>query len=188
MRIVRGRAEARWLPSRHRFALFRLWAFARLRNARPEPRPDLLLVVDPDQSAVECYTASTWLWLTTSAYIAFELSMFWPLPLAALASLPLACLAVQVPIYAMGAVVLPAVQALSRSRLAGLAGISSVFLVALHVIAASHYSLERTWVRFVAWQFLAVVALNAIAATIVFLLRDAIARLEATYECVSPVT
>lgn len=182
MKIARGRAEARWLPSRHRFALFRLWAFARLRSARPEPRPARILMIDSDQSAVECYTVSTWVWLTTSAYVAFELAKPWPLPFAILASLPLGSLAIQVPIYTMGVFVLPAIQALSRARLA-LAGISSTVLMVLQLVAASHYALERTWIRFVAWQFLAIVALNAIAATIVFLLRGSIARLEATYEC-----
>ena len=182
MRIVRGRAEARWLPSRHRFALFRLWAFARLRNAKPDPRAGLMLMVDPDQSAVECYSVSTWIWLTASAYVAFELTKVWLLPLAIVASLPLGSLAVQAPIYTMGVFILPAIQTLARARLA-LAGINSMVVILLHVLAASYYALERTWVRFVAWQFLAVVALNAIAATIVFLLRGAIARLEATYEC-----
>ena len=182
MKIVRGRADARWLPSRHRFALFRLWAFARLRKAKPEPRPGAMLMVDADQSAVECYTVSTWIWLTTSAYVAFELAELLPLPLAIVASLPLGSLAIQAPIYTMGVFILPAIQTLSRARLA-LAGINSVAMILLQLVAASYYALERTWIRFVAWQFLAVVALNAIAATIVFLLRAAIARLEATYEC-----
>lgn len=185
MRVVRGRAEARWLPSRHRFALFRLWAFLRLRRATPEPRAGLMLMIEPDQSAVECYGVSSWVWLTGSAYFAFELSRVWPLPLAILAALPLGSIAVQIPIYTMGAFVLPALQAITRSRFANLAGINSVLVIALHTAAASYFALERTWVRFVAWQFLFLIGLNALAAAIVFLLRGPIARLEARYECAS---
>lgn len=184
MRIVRGRAEARWLPSRHRFALFRLWAFARLRNARPELRPGRLLMIDPDQSAVECYTVSTWMWLTTSAYVAYELSKFWPLPAAVVASLPLGSLAIQAPICTLGLFILPAIQTLSRTRL-GLAGVNSAVLIALEIAVASYYAMGGSWVRLVAWQFLAILALNALAATIVFLLRGSIARIESTYECAS---
>ena len=184
MKVVRGRGEARWLPSRRRFALFRLWAFLRLRNAAPEPRPGVMLMIDPDQSAVECYGVSTWFWLTTSAYVAFELSKIMPAPLAIIAALPIGNMAVQIPIYAMGALVLPAIQTLSRSRLTAPAGINSTFLVALCVVVASYYALHGAWIRFVAWQFLAVLALNTIAAAIVFLLRGRIARLEASFlEC-----
>jgi hypothetical protein len=40
--MVHGNAAARWLPSRHNFALFRLLAWLRLRNAHPEPAPVIL--------------------------------------------------------------------------------------------------------------------------------------------------
>jgi hypothetical protein len=153
----------------------------RLRAARPEPQPGLMLMIDADQSAVECYSVSMWVWLTTSAYFAVELSKRWPLALAIVVALPLASLAMQVPLYAMGTLVLPAVQALARPRAIGLAAVNSAFTIALQVIAASFYALEQTWVRFVAWQFLGILLLNAIAAAFVFLLRGPITRLEASY-------
>lgn len=180
MKIVRDRAEARWLPSRHRFALFRLWAFARLKNAKAEPRPGLMLMVDADQSAVESYTASMWIALTTIAYVASEFAELLPLPIAIAVAVPIGIVAMQVPIYVMGVAILPAIQAIARTRLV-VANFNSIFLIALHVVVASFYALERTWVRFVAWQFLAVIALNAFAAIIVFLLRGPIARLESEY-------
>ena len=40
-RIVRNRADARLLPSRHDFALFRLVAWMRLRRAKPAPTPSV---------------------------------------------------------------------------------------------------------------------------------------------------
>jgi hypothetical protein len=180
VRIVRGRAEARWLPSRHRFGLFRLWAYARLRSAKPEPRPGLMLIVDPDQSAVECYTTSTWIALTTAGYIAAELAKRWPLPLAIAAAIPLACIALHLPLL-VGAAIVPVIQALARRRVAWYAAINSTAIAAVHILIAAFLAKEQTWVRFVAWQALVVFGLNAIAAAIVLLLRGRIATLEASY-------
>lgn len=180
MRMVRGRAEARWLPSRHRFGLFRLWAYARLRSATPEPKPGLLLMIDPDQSAVESHTTSTWITLTTACYIAAELAKRWPLPLAIAAAIPLACISLILPLF-IGAVIVPAIEAIARRRLAWHAAINSTAFVAIHLAIALLLADQRTWVRFVAWQFLAVFGLNAIAAAIVFFLRGRITSLEASY-------
>jgi hypothetical protein len=49
------------------------------------------------------------------------------------------------------------------------------------IAAAVYYARSSLWVRFVAWQFLAVVALNVLAAIVAFLLRDSIAELEGTF-------
>lgn len=180
MRAVRGRAEARWLPSRHRFALFRLWAYARLRTATPEPKPGLILMVDRDQSAVESYTTSTWIALMTAGYIAAELAKRWPLPVAIAAAIPLACLALHLPLL-VAPVLVPVIEVFARKRLTWYAAVNSTAFVATHLAIALVLADQRTWVRFVAWQFLAVFGLNAIAAAIVFLLRGRITSLEASY-------
>lgn len=173
MRIVRDRAEARWLPSRHRFGLFRLWAYARLRSAAPEPAPGLMLMVDADQSAVESYTASAWLALTTTGFIAAELSKLWPLAAAIAAAIPLACIALHLPLVVAPIILL--------RKGTGHAAINSTAIVVIHVAVAAYLMRDASWGRFVAWQFLAVLGLNAIAAAIVFLLRGRIASLEAGY-------
>ena len=44
MKVIRSRAEAQWLPSRHHLAIFRLAAFVRLWHARPRAGNVLLAV------------------------------------------------------------------------------------------------------------------------------------------------
>jgi hypothetical protein len=46
--------------------------------------------------------------------------------------------------------------------------------------ASAYFARSQSWARFVAWQFLAVLALNAIAAVVVLLLRDSIADVESS--------
>jgi hypothetical protein len=158
VRVVRGRGEARWLPSRHRFALFRLYAFLRLRRAKPEPAEAMILVVDRDQTAFEHYGISIWILVMVTCYFAAVLP--WPL------ALPLALIAIEVLICAAGILV--------RRGPRGNAFVISLLLA----IASAYFAMQQSWVRFVAWQFFALVALNAFAAAIVFLLREPIARLE----------
>lgn len=164
MKVVRDRADARWLPSRHHFALVRLFAFLRMHSAKPEPQPGLMLVVDRDQTAGEHHGISLWIVLTVTCYLAVTLFATWPVALALPVAFFVAAVVVQVPVV-LGGLVLP-----SRAN--------SVLLMALLIAAAAYFATQRTWVRFAAWQFLALVALNAVAALIVFLLREPIARLE----------
>ena len=165
MKMVRGRADARWLPSRHRFALFRLYAALRLRLAKPEPRDSLMLIVDRDQSAYEHHGLSLWIVLTVTCYVAGTLPGRWPLPLALLAALPLAVVAV-VAVVILGGLLLG-----SGER----AGVAFMLVLA---VASGVVARHASWSRFVAWHFFAVVALNAVAAAIVFVLRGPIARME----------
>lgn len=166
MKLVRGRAEARWLPSRHRFALFRLFAFLRLRNAKPEPREGLILVVDRDQTAVEHHGVSLWVLLTLACYVAATLFASWPLPVAFGAGFLVAAAALDVPIVLIG-LLIPA-----KSDLSGW------LITAMLIALAVYFAMQQTWARFAAWQYLAGLAINAVAAAIVFLLRERIARLE----------
>lgn len=164
MKLIRGRADARWLPSRHRFALFRLYAFLRLLGAKPEPREGLVLVVDRDQTAFEHHGASIWIVLTVACYFAATLFDTWPLPAAIVAGILASALALELPIWIGGLVL--------RAR--GVAIVTMVLLIA----ASIHFARQASWVRFVAWQFLGLLAINATASAIVFLLRAPIARLE----------
>ena len=165
MKLVRGRADARWLPSRHRFALFRLYAFFRLLGAKPEPREGLVLVVDRDQTAFEHHGASIWIVLTVACYFAATLFADWPLAAGLAAGLPAAALAIEFPIWIGG---------LIPGRARGVAFVTMFLLIA----ASIHFARQASWVRFAAWQFLGLIAINALASAIVFLLRAPIARLE----------
>jgi hypothetical protein len=171
--FVRGRAEAHWLPSRHNFAVFRLAAYLRLRNAKPETR-DEILFIDRHQSATETWAVGLWLVVTLSCYLATSWFPSWPLPLALAASFPLAWIGVQVVAVATG-IILTLVMRTDVHLT-----VNSFLCMLLFTSAAAWYATRPTWVRIVAWQFLAILVVNAIAAMIVFLLRGPIARLEAS--------
>ena len=162
MRLVRDRDDARWMPSRFHFALFRLAAFLRLRGMAPRPRRGIILAVDRHQSAFENYAVSIWIVITLACYVAYELPSLWPLALL------FALTAIQVAVVAGGLI--------ARSERA-----SSVVLMSLFLLAAAYYARTATWVRFVAWQVLAFAALNALSALLVFALRGTIAKREAAF-------
>ena len=166
MKFVRGRADARWMPSRHHFALFRLFAFLRLRNAPPEPREGLVLVIDRDQTALEHNSVSLWIVLTVTCYLAATIFGRWPLPLALAVAFPLAPVAIHVPMLSLGF--------LTR----GHRRVNAMSLMLVFIAAAAYFARHESWARFAAWQFLALVALNAGAAAVVFMLRSRIDRLE----------
>ncbi|HVG23107.1 MAG TPA: hypothetical protein VND45_03040 [Thermoanaerobaculia bacterium] len=168
MKIVRGRADARWLPSRFNFALFRLLAYLRMRGATPEPR-DVSLIVDPNQNNLESHLLAAWTTLTVTCYAAGTLFEEWPLPLALLAGVPVAITCLEIPIILVG---------LSLRRSENNIGLNSVLLMALLIVAALYFARAHSWIRFAAWQFLAGVALNALAAPVAFLLRGHITEME----------
>ena len=168
MKIVRGRADARWLPSRFNFALFRLFAFLRMKTAAPEPR-DVALVIDRHQNNVESFTLAAWVTLTVTCYAAGTLFASWPLPLALPAGILVAITCLEIPIVTVGLIV---------RRTQDNIALNSVVLMSLLIAAALYFARAQSWVRFAAWQFLGAVALNAVAAAIVFLLRGTIAEME----------
>lgn len=157
MNVVRGRAEARWLPSRHRFAVFRLFALVRSRTARPEPREGLMLIIDRDQSAYEHYAISLWIVVTVTCYLAATLFGSWPLPLGIAAAIPVSAIAVEVPVWVSG-------------LLTGNARVNGVVFMLAMIAASAYLATTETWVRFAAWQFLALLAVNAMAVPVMFLL------------------
>jgi len=177
MRIVRGRAEARWMPSRYVFALFRLFAYLRFRNAKPEPR-EVLLVVERAQSNVEVTVVVSWLLLTGACYVA-ELGLgSWPLAVTIPVGTLLANFVLQATIVFSAFTFAPLWRRVTRLQTP--ASRVNSFVVLSVAAGASAYCLGHpSWVRFVAWHFFAIAALNALASAILFALRDSIARLEA---------
>ena len=171
MRVVRNRADARWFPSRHNFALFRLAAYLRLRRARPEHR-DGIFIIDRHQSAMETWLVMSWVTLTFACYLAATLFVDWHIALALPVSLPLAIVLLEVPAIVSALTIAP----LFRTN--GFR-INGVVIMLLFSAASAYFALHPTWIRFVAWQFLALLALNAIAAVIAIPLRHSMARLEA---------
>ncbi|HYH08036.1 MAG TPA: hypothetical protein VEK11_13345 [Thermoanaerobaculia bacterium] len=174
MKLVRDRADARHLPSRHNFALFRLGAYLRARNAQPQ-HADVILVLDRHQSSTETMLVAWWYVLTAACFVTATLFASWPLPLALLAAVPVVLVGVEVPVVFFG-VVLP----LTRVRVSAVR-VNSVLMMAVLGGASAYFVRSASWVRFVGLQVLVLFALNAIAAVIMFLLRDSIARMEASF-------
>lgn len=177
MRIVRDRAEARWFPSRHNFALFRLAAYLCLRRARPEQRGGIL-VIDRHQSTMETWLVMSWVTLTFACYLATTLFVDWHIALALPVSLPLAIVLLEVPAILSALTIAPLFESIAGARTNGFR-VNGVVIMLLFSAASAYFARHPSWIRFVAWQFLALLALNAIAAMIVFPLRHSIARLEA---------
>lgn len=172
MRLVRHRVDARHLPSRHNFALFRLFAYFRSLRATPK-NEDVILALDRNQSNTETALVGWWYLLTFTCFIATRFAT-WPLPLALLVSLPLALVGIEVPMVLFGMLA-------SLFRAAVPARFTSFAMMALLAGASAYFALGATWVRYAGLQVLALFGLNAIASAIVFLLREPIARLEATF-------
>lgn len=170
MKVVRGRADARWLPSRYSFALFRLYGFLRMRFARPQTA-GVALIIDRNQSAAENFTVGAWILLTLAAYVAATLARWWTLPGALLAAIPVALLLINATVVIIGVLLIHRGNNLRMN---------SIVLITMMTGAAGHFAREQSWVRFAAWQFLAVLALNALAAVFVLLLRNAMAEAEST--------
>jgi hypothetical protein len=177
VRIVRGRADARWLPSRHNSALFRLLAYMRLRRSKPEHR-DVILVIDRHQSATETWIVTSWITLTFACYLAAFVFAEWHVAFALAVSVPLAIMLLEVPAILSALVIAPLWNAIRRNR-GDLIRVNAFVLMVMFSGVSAYAATQRTWVRFVGWQFLAVLVLDGIAAVIVFTLRDSIATLEA---------
>ena len=167
MKIVRGRIDAQWLPSRFNFALFRLIAYARMRFSAPE-QGDVSLILDRNQNNLESHLLAAWSTLTVTCWMAGTLFDSWPLPVALLAALPVAITCLEIPVVLLGL--------LRKSE--NNTRVNSVVIMVLLIAAALYFARAHTWIRFASWQFLSGVALNALAAPVVFLLRGSIAEME----------
>jgi hypothetical protein len=163
MQVIRDRPAARWLPSRHRFALARLIALIRFRVEDSRPRlsnvDHILLVIDRDQSAIENYGVAIWILFTAVCYIAAILPL--PIGLAFVVALPLAAVAVHSPMYTG----------------AGLK-VNSVLTMVLMIMASSYFGMAASPVRYVAWFFFVVIVCNCMAWVIMMMLRNRVRELE----------
>jgi len=173
MKLVRDH-RAKWLPSRHHYALSKLIAFAVFRYGRagggeqgpvdaagvppgasdPAAPPAVpasvryAFAIDRNQSTPEAFTVAVLVLLTAMADVAALL------PFRLWLSLPLAIILtpwlLQVPLYVAG---IPF----------GNSKFTSVFILTTVVIASAWVGAMQTPLRFVAWLFFAVLALNAVA-------------------------
>ncbi|HVS32787.1 MAG TPA: hypothetical protein VMS98_15190 [Thermoanaerobaculia bacterium] len=164
MRAVRGRADTRWAPSRFNFAIFRLAALVVASRAVVEHRRGEVLVIDRNQNAAESYAVSIWVVASLTAYAASLLAAPLGWIAAAIVALPAVLVLCQAAIVAGGLFVLPAIRH-DHTRL------NSVLLMTSLVAVSAWIASTTLWSRYVGMLFIAIVALNAIAAVPARLLR-----------------
>jgi hypothetical protein len=166
--VIADRPEARWLPSRHRFALARLIAYAKLRGAPgiANATEHLVLPIDRDQTSAEMNAAALWVFVTTVCYIAAALPLIWSA--AIVVAIPLAAIVLQFPVVVIGPIVRMLIGDGNHIK------IISVITMSLLVIASSYFAASISWARYPAWFFFAVLIVNSAAAVVVWLLRGAI--------------
>lgn len=175
MRVVRDRGDARWLPSRFRFALFRLIAYFMLRAARQETAPGTIMAIEPDQSAVENYLVAGMVFLMTASFTAALLAAVMPFVVACVLALPATLAMVQVPILGCGLTVTPLLRKLTGVPRERDMAINSAILMLLAIATAALLALHTSPLRHAGIAFLLLAGVNALAAVVVFLLRRAIA-------------
>ncbi|HEV7425350.1 MAG TPA: hypothetical protein VGQ46_03210 [Thermoanaerobaculia bacterium] len=168
MNVVVDRPAARWLPSRHHFALARLIAYAQLRDGREEVNgaEHLILPIDRDQTAAEMNGVAIWLFATTVCYVAAMIPMY--RPAAIVAAIPIAAIVLHFPTCVIGPIVRMLIGDGNHIK------IISVIAMSLLVIASSYFAASTSWARYAAWLFFAVFIANGVAAAIVWFLRSGI--------------
>ena len=171
MRFVRDCPQARYLPSRYHFALARLLGFAasRLRSPVAPPVDRVVYAIDRDQSAIENYGVAIWFVATLICYVGFFLPFRAPFDI--LAAVVIAPLSVQIAnLLAGGAITLMGM----KNNIT----ILSAAIMSVMIAVSSYLATATAPVRFVAWFFLFVVALNAMAWLLLLPLRHGIRELE----------
>jgi hypothetical protein len=171
VRVVRDCPQAQYLPSRYHFALTRLLAFAasRFRSPAVTPADRVVYAIDRDQSAMENYGVAIWFVLTLACYLTFLLPFRAPFDIVA--AIVIAPLSVQIAIPVVGGV-------FTLMGMKNNVALVSATIMSVMIAVSSLLATAAAPVRFVAWLFLFVVALNSAAWLILLTLRNRIRELE----------
>ena len=173
MRLVFDKPLARLLPTRRRYALARLIALVMFRSAAAQPAVDrVVYAIDPDHDALENYFLSLCAGVMAFVYTAALL----PLEgyAAALTALIVAPIVTHAPLFT--AAIFTGYSARRDFR-----SYQSIVHFAMFIALSLYVARLSSPARYVAWSFLALCAVNAVAALIMFFARGAVARMEA--EC-----
>ncbi len=181
MTVIRDRADARWLPSRFDFALFRLFAYVRLKTIGPEPRQGIVLSVERHQSAIENFMIPICVLVVIAAFMASIIASMLPIEVACLIALPAAGVLIPMQMVLTGLVITPLVR-----KLTGLGGhcrvaINAAVLSAIAITAATLLAVGASPLRHIGTAYLILLAANAIASVLVFMMQRPIADLERRY-------
>ena len=136
--------------ARHHFAFFRLLALALPRPARDDRA---LRPLDRDQSAFESYSLALIVWLTAACYVYAAI----PNAIGAIIALPIVPLLLQLPMY-VARLILPSGRAHHDAN--------ARLVLTILLAASAYFAVSHSWVRFLAWGFIALFPINAIAAVV----------------------
>jgi hypothetical protein len=199
MQVVRDRPAAKWLPSRHRFALAQLIAFIVLwwrgRAAAPFPsasdaqrNPSLMgppehivLALDRDQSAIEQYSVALWYLVSVTCFTAALLPL--PVPTALAAACVIIAVAFHIPMVISGTLIGPIRRWLRPEASADNHHYLAILYMTPALLASLYFAVSHSWARWIAWIFLGLVCVNAVARVIFWMLRERVRAAE--QRCVS---
>jgi hypothetical protein len=177
--VVRDRGDARWLPSRFNFALFRLIAYLRLRTSNPESRPGIAMSIERHQSATENYLVAACVLVLWIAFTAAMLASVMPFPLACIVAFPAAALIVHlVPMCLIGLLVAPVARKITGNSALNNIAVSSAIMIVMTIAAAAVLATGTSPLRYVGTAFLFLTAINALASVVVFTMQRSIAETE----------
>jgi hypothetical protein len=179
--VVRDRADARWLPSRFDFALFRLFAYFRLKTIRPEETPGLVLSIERHQSATENYLITICVCVVMAAFIASIIATTLPLGAACLIALPMTGILISAEIVFMGAAITPLLRKVTGMGGAASIAVNSMVMSAIAITAAALLAVGSSPLRHIGTAYLLLLAANAVASVVVFLMQRRIDDLEHRY-------
>ena len=185
MTMVRDRGDARWLPSRFNFALFRLVAYLRLRTSNPQPRPGIAMSIERHQSATENYLVAACVLVLWIAFTAAMLAFAMPFPLACIVAFPAAALIVHlVPMCLIGLLVAPVARKITGHSALNNLAVSSAIMIVMTIAAAAVLAAGTSPLRYIGTAFLFFTAINALASVVVFTMRRSIAETERRFGAV----
>lgn len=179
--LMRDRVEAQLLPSRHHFALFRLVAYVRLRNAAPTMKPGLYLGLDRDQTAGEIHTISVLILALSTCFIGTALTSFLAVPLSIVIAPVAAMVTIQLVMIVVGVSSTRLRSAFGDPAASDNRALNSVCLWSLLTAAALYFASRPSPARWVAAAFLVVLGANGTAAVILWLMRRRVAAVERAY-------
>jgi hypothetical protein len=177
MKVVRDREEARWLPSRFRFAAFRLLALLVMTRVSPRERKGLVLVIDRDQNPIENYLLGAGAVMWGSVFIAGGLIPAVGVIAALLLCLPIALASYSALVVITGLVVEPVIVR-AGAPIALARRINGLVHMALLLGAALYFASRPSWVRPVGIAFLLIVIFNVLAAVVMLLLKSRVTALD----------
>ena len=177
MRLIRTRADARWLPARFNLGIFRLVAFVIARRAQRKDQPGLVLGIDRHQSAFENNSLSICLVASFSLYAYGAMRIVGtPAWAAVLVALPAAILALHVIVVGTGLLFVATLSTQNHIR------ILTALLMAVTILLSAWIATTAHWTRYVGRLAIAGVLLNALAAVVMRLLTPQVEALERAYE------